>query len=410
LVFADFHEDAAHVPPPRIAAQLAERGLRVYSIASTFVSPGADEPRRHAVGDNSWVVSLPCSGDPPAVRSQGLTEKQIDSVVGGIDRLREDEGLTASLCIVEDPFWRPVAERLSNNRTVLCSGDERALDDSPTPMRLAPGAAAEQVLEAAAALFPSVTVILLTHNGLTFTRACLHSLDRHSDYPNWDLVIVDNASTDGTPEFLQAYAADRGYVRLMLLPDNRGFAAGNNAGARAARGEYLVFLNNDTYVTSGWMGNMVQHFERRPHLGLLNPVTNNIGNEARIDVAYADMEGMAREASRIGRVHRGDLFELDVCAFFCAMAPRRVWDDVGELDERFGMGFFEDDDYSRRTREKGYALGCAEDVFVHHHLSASFDVLGEQAKRELFERNQRLFEAKWGPWAPHASRGRRTRA
>ena len=396
--------------PPRIAEQLAERGLRVYCFATTFASPDACEPRRQAIGNNIWLVSLPCPGNPPTIHGEALTKEQLESVVGGIDRLRQDDGLAASLSTVHDPFWWPVAERLTNNRTVFCSDDEHGLDGSPASVRLAGNATAEQVLEAAAVLFPPVTVILLTYNGLTFTRACLHSLDRHSDYPNWDLVIVDNGSTDGTPEFLEAYAAGRAHVRLMLRPDNAGFAAGNNAGARAARGEYLVFLNNDTYVTSGWMGNMVRHFERRPLLGLLNPVTNNIGNEARIDVAYADMEGMAREAARIGRVHRGDLFELDVCAFFCVMVPRRVWDDVGELDERFGMGFFEDDDYARRAKEKGYALGCAEDVFVHHHLSASFDALGEQAKRQLFARNQRLFEAKWGPWAPHTSRGRRTQA
>jgi GT2 family glycosyltransferase len=77
---------------------------------------------------------------------------------------------------------------------------------------------------------------------------------------------------------------------------------------------------------------------------------------------------------------------------------------VGGLDEQFGMGFFEDDDYCRRVEQAGYAIACAEDVFVHHHLSASFDQLKAAAKQALFEKNRALYEAKWGAWSPHRYR------
>lgn len=86
------------------------------------------------------------------------------------------------------------------------------------------------------------------------------------------------------------------------------------------------------------------------------------------------------------------------------MLRRRVWEDIGELDEKYGMGFFEDDDYSMRAKKKGYSLACAEDVFVHHHLSASFNTMADERRRELFERNKRYFESKWGPWQPHKYR------
>jgi GT2 family glycosyltransferase len=77
---------------------------------------------------------------------------------------------------------------------------------------------------------------------------------------------------------------------------------------------------------------------------------------------------------------------------------------VGELDERFGLGFFEDDDYCRRARAAGFRIAIADDVFIHHELSAAFDSLGPRAKQEQFERNRRLFEEKWGPWTPHKYR------
>jgi GT2 family glycosyltransferase len=95
---------------------------------------------------------------------------------------------------------------------------------------------------------------------------------------------------------------------------------------------------------------------------------------------------------------------LQTAAFFCVMLPRRVWAQIGPMDERFFPGFFEDDDYCRRLQAAGYAIGCAEDVFVYHELSASFDQEGARRKQEIFERNRRLYEEKWGHWEPHRYR------
>ena len=92
------------------------------------------------------------------------------------------------------------------------------------------------------ALFPSVSLIVLTHNELELTRVCLDSLERYTDYAEWNLILVDNGSSDGTPEYLQEYAATREHVRLIFNEENRGFPAGCNQGAAAADGELLVFL------------------------------------------------------------------------------------------------------------------------------------------------------------------------
>jgi GT2 family glycosyltransferase len=149
---------------------------------------------------------------------------------------------------------------------------------------------------------------------------------------------------------------------------------------------------------------MVNHLKRDPGIGILGPVTNNIGNEAKIDIDYADMGAMKQAAAAWTRRHAGVLFDLRTVAFFCVAMPRSTWERVGPLDEAFGIGFFEDDDYCRRVEAAGLRVACADDVFVHHHLSASFDALKAERKRELFERNKAIYEAKWGAWEPHAYR------
>jgi len=258
---------------------------------------------------------------------------------------------------------------------------------------------------------PRVTVIVLCFNNLELTRACLHSLEVFTAYPNLELIVVDNASTDGTSEFLEGWktgpaVARFSEVKVISNGNNLGFAGGNNVGLREATGDHVILLNNDTFVTRGWVQDLIRHFRMRPGLGLVGPLTNNIGNEARVEIHYPDMEQM-HARSRTHTISRGrSLFEVPVVAFFCVAIPREVIDQVGLLDEDFKVGFFEDDDYCRRVRQAGFGVGIAEDVFIHHHLSASFDKLGQERRDEIFNENKKVYEAKWGQWEPHRYRPR----
>lgn len=251
---------------------------------------------------------------------------------------------------------------------------------------------------------PRVSVVVVTYNNLALTKDCLHSLDVYSDYSNLELIVVDNASADGTPDFLREWTSQGPERHVILNTDNRGFAAANNQGLAVATGEYLVMLNNDTYVTPGWVATLVGHQRRHPDLGMLGPVTNNIGNEARIQIAYANMDEMLNVSRSYTRRHVGQLTPLRTAAFFCVMMPRHVYEKVGNLDEAFGIGMFEDDDYCRRIEQEGWSIACAEDVFIHHHLSASFSKIKQEIRQEMFEKNKQIYEAKWGPWIPHRYR------
>jgi GT2 family glycosyltransferase/glycosyltransferase involved in cell wall biosynthesis len=251
---------------------------------------------------------------------------------------------------------------------------------------------------------PRVSVVVVTYNNLDLTKACLDSLARYSDYPNLEIIVVDNASADETPEFLRAWASEESDRHIVLNSDNRGFAAANNQGLASATGDYLVMLNNDTYVTPGWIATLVAHLRRSKQLGMLGPVTNNIGNEARIEISYDGMDEMLERAADYTTRHAGQLTALRTAAFFCVMLPRHVHEKVGSLDEAFGIGFFEDDDYCRRVEQAGWTIACADDVFVHHNLSASFNKLKQETRQALFDQNKVIYEQKWGAWVPHGYR------
>lgn len=251
---------------------------------------------------------------------------------------------------------------------------------------------------------PKVSVVVLTYNNLDLTKACVSSLLRWSDYPNLEIIVVDNASTDGSPDYLRQLHEENPEIKLLLNDKNIGFAAGNNVGLEIATGDYLVMLNNDTVVTPGWVLTMLRHLQSEATIGLVGPVTNNIGNEAKINISYNQPEEMLALAMTHTTMRMGQRIGIRTAAFFCIMMSRKVFEQIGLLDENFGRGFFEDDDYCRRAEQLGLSIVCAEDVFIHHHLSASFNKLGYAEKEKLFNNNKAYYESKWGEWINHEYR------
>jgi GT2 family glycosyltransferase len=251
---------------------------------------------------------------------------------------------------------------------------------------------------------PKISVIVLTYNNLDLTKACLQSLIEESDYPNLEIIVVDNASSDDTAAYLKDFRQQHTEVKVILNEENVGFSAGNNVGLAAATGDYLVLLNNDTVVTRGWAMTLMRHLQADPSIGLIGPVTNNIGNEARIEMAYKDISDMPVEALQYTLNNMGKILPIRNLAFFCTMMPRSTYERCGSLCEEYDLGFFEDDDYCRRVEVAGLGIVCADDVFVHHHLSASFNKLKSEKRQELMARNKAIYEEKWGNWIPHAYR------
>jgi GT2 family glycosyltransferase/glycosyltransferase involved in cell wall biosynthesis len=254
-------------------------------------------------------------------------------------------------------------------------------------------------------MWPKVSILILTYNNFLINQLCLKSLYCNTTYPNFEVIVVDNASNDETPRWLNTFAETHPNLKIVLNTENRGFAGGNNQAASLATGEYLIFLNNDTVVTNGWVERLLKYMQSDPKIGLLGPVTNSTGNEARILVNYRSPVEMEAFSDWRARYLAGQTFDIRMLAFYCVMARKDQYDALGGLDERFLVGMFEDDDLAVRYHLQGQRVVCAQDVFIHHFQCASFGKLAISRYAQLFEENKQKYEEKWGrKWEPYQSR------
>ncbi len=267
------------------------------------------------------------------------------------------------------------------------------------------------------------SVIVPCFNQREFTRLCLQALFRHTRTP-WELIVIDNGSTDGTAEYL-AGVQDAAPVPVTVIRNSRnvGFPAAINQGLKAARGGYLVLLNNDAVVTDGWLDQLIALTQVRPRagagsgtyvrrragrrlaprsrlptrkIGLVGPMSNYATPPQLVeDVPYRDLDEMHAFARRWRDEHRGKWFTVPKLSGFCVLMTRAVYDAIGGLDERFGLGLFDDDDLAERARRAGFELAVAHDLFVHHFGSRTFVGNGIDAEA-LLQENARRFADKWG--------------
>lgn len=245
---------------------------------------------------------------------------------------------------------------------------------------------------------PEVSIVVVAYQNDVMTRLCIESIHRFTPVHH-EIIVVDNASTDGSVSWLREEERS-GRIRLLANRENRGFAAACNQGVDLASAPVLVIMNNDVVVAGGWLDPLLALTADRT-IGLAGPVTNACGNEARVEAPYATLAEMltwvSERRGRTGRV----AFEIPMVALFCTALRRDVWNETGGLDERFGIGMFEDDDLSRRVKLAGYRVVCTESAFVHHWQLAAFRLGGESQYRSLFEKNRRTFREKWrSPGAP----------
>jgi GT2 family glycosyltransferase/predicted Zn-dependent protease len=244
------------------------------------------------------------------------------------------------------------------------------------------------------------SIIIPCCNEAACTRLCLDSLLRNTR-PPYELILVDNGSTDETPALLEEVRGMPGPLRVEVVRNdtNRGFAAACNQGLAKAQGRYLVLLNNDTVVTPGWLDGLIRwalhEWSPGGGVGLVGAVTNYGRPPQQVVGDYADLAGLEDFAARNRRDHAGEAAEAERLGGFCLLMRRDVYEEVEGFDEQYRVGFFEDDDLCVRVRQAGYRLLAALDVFIHHSGSRTFAALGIDPKEQLRE-NFARFKAKWG--------------
>lgn len=235
------------------------------------------------------------------------------------------------------------------------------------------------------------SIIILTWNGLYYTKKCISSIKRFTNVP-YELIFVDNGSKDGTPSFLKTVQQ----AQVILNQHNLGFARGCNQGIAIAKGNNLLLLNNDTIVTPYWLRNMIACLYSRPDIGLVGPCSNYVGSGNQIPVSYKNMQELIAFAGQFNRPDPSRWREHNAywLSGFCLLTRREVVDRVGLFDEQFIYGGWEDVDYSLRVTAAGYKLYVAGDVFIYHYGSRTFTG-NNLSLPNVMQHNAILFDKKW---------------
>jgi len=251
---------------------------------------------------------------------------------------------------------------------------------------------------------PQASVIIVNWNGRAYLDECLRAL-QEQDYPDFEVVLVDNGSTDGSAEWV---AKHHPWVRLIRLPCNVGFAAGNNVGIRATQSQYVVTLNNDTRVEQGWLTALVTAAETDPRVGMCASLMLYAHTPGVIDSAgiAVDWTGTAwprcwgeqawpsppgplsrspsATASSNGRGEKPQEV-FGPCAG-AALYRRAMLEDVGLFDEDF-FAYYEDVDLAWRGRLQGWRCLYVPTAKVYHVHSATGEV-GSAFKAYYLSRNR----------------------
>lgn len=217
---------------------------------------------------------------------------------------------------------------------------------------------------------PRVSVIILNWNGRKHLKECLDAL-RDQTCRDFETVLLDNGSSDGSVSYLQESFP---WVRLVALPENLGFAEGNNRALEESSGEFIVTLNNDTKVEPGFLAALVAAAEADPSIGMVAAKMLNFFEKGRIDSVGVRItaNGMGQNIG-VGELDRGQ-YDAPAEVFGpCAGAAlyrREMLDQVGFFDSTF-FAYYEDLDLAWRGRLAGWRAVTAPDAVVHHVHSAT---------------------------------------
>jgi GT2 family glycosyltransferase len=239
---------------------------------------------------------------------------------------------------------------------------------------------------------PLVSVISLNWNSTQVTCDFLRSIKPASTYKNIEVIVVDNDSVeDPTKAFKEAYPE----VNVIRSGSNLGFAGGNNLGIRAAKGDYLFIVNNDTEFTPGLIEGLLEIFEKYPDAGMASPKFHYFFHKGTIE--YAGYENVNVFTGRNGMIgcrekDEGQYDEVRTTHYVhggAMMVPKKVIEEVGGIPEQFFL-YYEEFDWSVQIKKKGYKIYYQPQSLIYHKESMT---IGKSSPLKTFylTRNRILF-------------------
>lgn len=248
-----------------------------------------------------------------------------------------------------------------------------------------------------------LSVIIISYNAKAHLKGCLQSLYDHTAVDPFEIIVVDNASTDGS---LAMLAREFPKVRTIASPDNIGFAGANNLAMREAKSQFFLLLNNDALVTSGAVDTMLRLIQEKPDVGVLGPLLRN--EDGSVQVSYGRMISLHAEAiQRVltrGNTRGNPLVRRyianrskkeaypDWVSGACMMLRADVVKLVGFFDDHFFM-YSEEVDLCERIRRAGYRVYYTPQAEVVHIGGKSTEANPEKAAFE-YRRSQLYFYSK----------------
>ena len=231
-------------------------------------------------------------------------------------------------------------------------------------------------------------IVITVWNNFELTKSCIDSIIKNTD-ADYRLIIIDNASNDETKKYLEQFKDKEG-ARVLLIrnENNLGFIKAVNQGMKLSGAPYICLINNDTIVTKGWLAEMIRVAEGSPRIGLINPSSNTLGQKP--DKKGESVDAYAERLKK----ETASFTEIGSAIGFCMLIKKEVVEKIGVFDEIYGMGNFEDTDYSRRVIKEGYICARAHRAYVYHDEGSSFG--RNSVFDENFERNRQIYEFRWG--------------
>lgn len=237
---------------------------------------------------------------------------------------------------------------------------------------------------------PLVSIVVLAYNHLDYTKLCIESLFKYTSHIDYELITIDNGSTDGTKEFFQSLPNEK----KISFDENIGVDKAINYGYRIAEGKFTINVSNDLILTTNWLDNLLICMDSDERIGMVAPVSSYSSNYQQVNLGYKDLDEM-QEMAKAFNVSAPEKWEerLRLITYTCLIRTD-LQKKLGGFDEAYNPGGFDDDDLCFKVRRMGYKLILATDTFVHHFGSVTFQV--EYSKNDILVKNRRLFLERYG--------------
>lgn len=239
---------------------------------------------------------------------------------------------------------------------------------------------------------PLISISILAYNRIDKTRKCVDSVLKYVQGYDYELILVDNGSTDGTLDYFKSIKHPR--KKIIHITKNLGHTYGMHQCIRYMRGQYVTILANDTYVTKGWIENILKCVLSDKRIGVACALSDNVSNLQSIDLGFNSFEEMQIKAEAFNKSDPNKWHEYIRLFAFGGIWRREVFDIVGSMD--YGFFFdFSDDDWSLRIRRAGYKMILCKDTYVRHdHENARDDAKDKEHQQESLEKGWNDFKEK----------------